>query len=55
MEGIILYTKMLGKANIHMEERVKLPVYHYGAFRAIFREYLKDYILSDTITSTSLK
>ncbi len=40
-EGIILYTKLLGKANIESVERIKLPVFHYGAFRGIYKEYLR--------------
>ncbi len=55
MAGILIYSKILGKANIQMDERIKLPVYHYGAFRAIYRDYLKDFILSDTIKVTNAR
>lgn len=36
---------MLGKANIQSEERIKLPVFHYAAFRGIYKEYLREFIL----------
>jgi len=44
-EGIILYSKLLGKANIESYDRLKLPVFHYGAFRGIYKEYLRDFLL----------
>lgn len=44
-EGIILYSKLLGKMNVEMEDRLKLPVFHYGAFRGIYKEYLRDFLL----------
>ena len=44
-EGIILYSKMLGKMNVELEDRLKLPVFHYGAFRGIYKEYLRDFLL----------
>ena len=44
-EGIILFSKLLGKMNIELEERLKLPVFHYGAFRGIYKEYLRDFLL----------
>lgn len=31
--------------NVEMEDRLKLPVFHYGAFRGIFKEYLRDFLL----------
>ena len=31
--------------NIELEERLKLPVFHYGAFRGIYKEYLRDFLL----------
>ncbi len=31
--------------NVEMEERLKLPVFHYGAFRGIYKEYLRDFLL----------
>ena len=36
-EGIILYSKLLGKMNVELEDRLKLPVFHYGAFRGIYK------------------
>ncbi len=36
---------MLGKANIESAERLKLPVFHYAAFRGIYKEYLREFIL----------
>ena len=36
-EGIILYTKLLGRANVEAPERLKLPVFHYAAFRGIYK------------------
>jgi hypothetical protein len=44
-EGIILYSKLLGKVNVELEDRLKLPVFHYGAFRGIYKEYLRDFLL----------
>lgn len=44
-EGIILYSKLLGKMNVEMEDRLKLPVFHYGAFRGIYKEYLRDFLI----------
>jgi hypothetical protein len=44
-EGIILYSKLLGKANIESADRLKLPVFHYAAFRGIYKEYLREFIL----------
>lgn len=44
-EGIILYSKLLGKANVESYDRLKLPVFHYGAFRGIYKEYLRDFLL----------
>ena len=44
-EGIILYTKLLGRANVEAPERLKLPVFHYAAFRDIYKEYMRDFIL----------
>ena len=31
--------------NVEMEDRLKLPVFHYGAFRGIYKEYLRDFLL----------
>ncbi len=45
-EGIILYSKILGKANIQVEDRIKLPIFHYGAFRGIYKEYLREFLLT---------
>jgi len=47
-EGIILYSKLLGKANVESYERLKLPVFHYQAFRGIYKEYLRDFLLKGT-------
>ena len=44
-EGIILFSKLLGKMNVEMEERLKLPIFHYGAFRGIYKEYLRDFLI----------
>ena len=44
-DGIILFSKLLGKMNIEMEERLKLPIFHYGALRGIYKEYLRDFLL----------
>jgi hypothetical protein len=44
-EGIILYTKLLGKANIESADRIKLPIFHYASFRGIYKEYLREFIL----------
>jgi hypothetical protein len=35
----------LGKANIEATDRLKLPVFHYAAFRGIYKEYLREFIL----------
>ena len=40
-----MFSKLLGKMNIELEERLKLPVFHYGAFRGIYKEYLRDFLL----------
>lgn len=44
-EAIILFSKMLGKMNVQLEDRLKLPVFHYGAFRGIYKEYLRDFLI----------
>jgi hypothetical protein len=44
-EGIILYSKLLGRANVEAIDRIKFPVFHYGAFRGIYKEYLRDFLL----------
>ena len=31
--------------NVEMEDRLKLPIFHYGAFRGIYKEYLRDFLL----------
>ena len=36
-DGIILFSKLLGKMNVELEDRLKLPVFHYGAFRGIYK------------------
>ena len=45
-EGIILFSKLAGKVNVQMEDRIKLPIYHYGAFRGLYKEYLRDHLLN---------
>lgn len=44
-EGIILYSKTIGRANIELQDKVKLPVYHYGSFRGIYKEYFKEHLI----------
>lgn len=41
-ESIIQYSKLIGQANATMEEKVKLPAYHYGAFRGLYKDYYRD-------------
>lgn len=50
-EGILLVSKLLGKMNVEMEDRLKLPVFHYGAFRGIYKEYLREFLLKGDANS----
>ena len=40
-----MFSKLLGKMNVQLQDRLKLPVFHYGAFRGIYKEYLRDFLL----------
>ena len=42
-----MYTKLIGKANVQLKEKVKLPYFHFNAFRGFYKEYMKESLLFD--------
>ncbi len=46
-ENIILFSKLIGKANVELKEKVRLPYFHFNAFRGFYKEYMRDSLLFD--------
>ena len=41
-KSIILYSKLIGRANAQMTEKLRLPVHHYSAFRGLYKDYYRE-------------
>ena len=42
-----MHTKLIGKANVELKDKVKLPYYHFNAFRGFYKDYYRESLLFD--------